>query len=50
LAAAFSFLRGRHRANEDDEPDEEPDSTATASDEKQDEKEPVTAGKWSLRS
>ncbi|MFC7277157.1 DUF1775 domain-containing protein [Paractinoplanes rhizophilus] len=49
LAAAFYFVRGRHRAQEDDEPDEEPETTATA-DEKQDEKEPVTAGKWSLRS
>ncbi|MFI5891685.1 DUF1775 domain-containing protein [Actinoplanes sp. NPDC051513] len=51
LAAAFYFLRGRHRANEDDEPDDrpedQPETTATASD---DEKEPVTAGKWSLRS
>ncbi|WP_433383348.1 DUF1775 domain-containing protein [Actinoplanes sp. CA-142083] len=49
LAAGFYFVRGRHRANEDDEPDEEPETTATASEDKQDEKEPVTAGKWSLR-
>jgi hypothetical protein len=49
LAAGFYFVRGRHRAAEDDEPEEEPETTATASDETQDEKEPVTAGKWSLR-
>jgi hypothetical protein len=49
LAAGFYFVRSRHRANEDDEPDEEPETTATATGEAQDEKEPVTAGKWSLR-
>jgi len=49
LAAAFYFVRGRHRAgDEDDEPEDEPES-ATVATEDTDEKQPVTAGKWSIR-
>ncbi|MCU7728085.1 DUF1775 domain-containing protein [Actinoplanes sp. KI2] len=48
LAGAVYFLRGRHRAtDEDDEPeDEQPEAAAEP---QKDEKEPVTAGKWSLK-
>jgi hypothetical protein len=46
LAAGFYFVRGRHRA-EDDEPEEE--QPEAAAEQQKDEKEPVTAGKWSLK-
>ena len=46
LAAAFYFVRGRHRAEDDEPEDEQPEAAA---EQKQDEKEPVTAGKWSLK-
>ncbi|GAA2611183.1 DUF1775 domain-containing protein [Paractinoplanes durhamensis] len=46
LGGAVYFLRGRHRANEEDEPDDE-DEKAPAKAE--DTKEPVSAGKWSLK-
>jgi hypothetical protein len=53
LAGAIYFLRGRHRAEEDDEPDAEDDLNVKAAVAEppagKDEKEPVTAGKWSLR-
>lgn len=46
LAAAFYFLRGRHRAEDDEPEDEQPEAAA---EQKKDDKEPVTAGKWSLK-
>jgi hypothetical protein len=57
LAGAIYFLRGRHRAEEDDEPDDEDEAhkapAASAAKDPAandgDEKQPVTAGKWSLR-
>ena len=48
LAAAFYFIRGRHRAEDDEPEDEQPEAEAAAEQQK-DEKEPVTAGKWSLK-
>jgi hypothetical protein len=56
LAGAIYFLRGRHRAEEDDEPDDEDEahkapaaSAEPAGAKDEDAKQPVTAGKWSLR-
>ena len=49
LAAGVYFLRGRHRAAEEDEPDDEQPEAEAAAEQKTDEKEPVTAGKWSLK-
>jgi hypothetical protein len=46
LAAGFYFLRGRHRAEDDEPEDEQPEAAAEPT---KDEKEPVTAGKWSLK-
>lgn len=49
LAGAVYFLRGRHRAEEDDEPDDEDEIQAAAT--PADDKEPVAAGhsKWSFK-
>jgi hypothetical protein len=49
LAAAFYFLRGRHRAEDDEPEDEQPEAAAEQPEQEQTAKEPVTAGKWSLK-
>ncbi|GIE94717.1 hypothetical protein Ari01nite_21820 [Paractinoplanes rishiriensis] len=46
IGALFYFWRGRHRAEEDDEPDEEDRKQSESAEET---KEPVAAGKWSLK-
>jgi hypothetical protein len=45
LAGAFYVVRGRHRAEDDEPEDEQPEAAAETAEEK----EPVTAGKWSLK-
>jgi len=45
LVGAFYVVRGRHRAEDDEPEDEQPEAAAETADEK----EPVTAGKWSLK-
>ena len=57
IGVAVTALRGRHRAKDDDEPEDEDETKAAdeaavgtkATDEAGAVKEPVTAGKWSLR-
>ncbi len=51
LAGAFYYLRGRHRAEDDEPEDEQPEAAAEQQSEQQEQsaKEPVTAGKWSLK-
>jgi hypothetical protein len=49
LCAAFYVLRGRHRAEDDEPEDEQPEAAAEQPEQEQTAKEPVTAGKWSLK-
>jgi hypothetical protein len=55
LGGAWLMFRSRHRAEEDEEPEEDEVTLEAASDsepeeaEEADEKEPVAAGKWSLK-
>jgi len=52
LGGVVMMLRGRHRAEEDDEPDDEDAKTpakAPSASAEADEKEPVAAGKWSFK-
>jgi hypothetical protein len=50
LAGVVMMLRNRHRATDDDDDQDEDETPAASSDESgPDEKEPVSAGKWSLK-
>jgi hypothetical protein len=49
LAAGLYVLRGRHRAEDDEPEDEQPEAAAEQPEQEQTAKEPVTAGKWSLK-
>jgi hypothetical protein len=49
LAGLMLMMRGRHRAEEDDEPEDEDARDDAAQDDAAQAKEPVTGGRWSYR-
>jgi hypothetical protein len=49
LGGVWLMFRSRHRAEEDDEPSDDEDATVSAPETVVEAKEPVAAGKWSLK-